>query len=209
MSFIRRNWNLGNLIVVLGVVGLVVTLWVPYITAGRVARIERNAEDHARALLAATLDAAEGAWDPQATGAVGDLASRVPQVAAVPPDAGRTGLPAGLYFESKHYLYSVFTRGPDDQIGDDTAAPPAFEVFAWPRSYLGPGRSAFYFPAGGRPAYTRNLKSAYQGFGAPPQPGEGRPREDGLSEPDYGYHDRLDERWLWLERPAPPAASGG
>ncbi|MDP6931174.1 MAG: hypothetical protein QF412_15870, partial [Planctomycetota bacterium] len=49
---VRRRFNLGNLLILAGLIGLGVSLALPYLTSQRVARVERRAFKIAQLLMA-------------------------------------------------------------------------------------------------------------------------------------------------------------
>jgi len=206
MSFLRRTWNTGNILALVGLVALIFTFVWPYVTARRVARVETWAENIAGNLLAAAVAAPllELA-DPEAAGSL--LTSleddsdreRLHPHAPEDPEAA-----PGLYFEGKHYAYAVL-RTPSRHETDPDGP---LEVYAWPLSNLGPGRTAFFFAQNAPPAYTYNLHTRYNGWTRIPQPGSGRAYDPDDQDTD-GYRARDGERWLELKREGPKEEAGG
>ena len=169
MSFLRRTWNTANLLVLFGFVALLATFVWPYITASRVARVESWAENIAGSLLAAAIEA--DGLDLADAGAPDRLLAALPSRPEAerlrprpPADAGAA---AGAYFEGKHYGYAVL-RSPAPE---GATADSPIEVYAWPLSNLGPGRTAFFFSEDATPAYTHNLHTRYRGWQRVPRPG--------------------------------------
>ena len=223
-SKIPRALNLGNALVLLGVVALGLSFWIPYATGGAVARVEKRAEKLARALCdtakaTPSLDLA----DPESSARI--LATL--SVKRLEPRAAPGALPGkALLFQGKHYLY-MLTRTPREQghsrnrsmpgsapaqqptaarawrwwwrFADTTpVAPPPFEVYAWPIALLGRGRTVFFTPSDGKAAFCRNLEAFYHGLHDHPHPGAGRQQRQGRSR--HGmlkwYRGRDDQRWI-------------
>lgn len=206
MSLSKRTWNLANLLVIVGFLGLGATFVWPYLTATRVARVEDWAENIGARLLAVTLEhplstTAPGSESGEALtdsgqaivqhlgGAEGDRIRPI-----TPPAAAAEG--GGLYFEGKHYAYALLS--PPTRDGEPPTTD-GIEVYAWPLSSLGPGRTAFYFAGDGSRAYTHNLHSRYEGWRHVPRAGSAQafhrdPRRPGT------YRAQDGERWLELRR---------
>ena len=74
-----------------------------------------------------------------------------------------------------------------------------FEVYAWPRTLLGPGIAVFFYPSDAEPAFCRNLDHTYHGLAKYPRPGHARKLNDGR--PRRGmlkwYRGFDDARWLF------------
>lgn len=193
MPKLPRSWNTANVLVVLGVLLLGVTFWVPYATASRVARIEGWAEGIARALLTAASDRSDLVLDaPAAADAVRQSlpSNYAHRLHTMPPLSD----PPGMRFRGKHYLYLV-TRTPLPSGEADPGQP--LEVYAWPRSYLAAGRTTFFVPEDAPAAYSHNLAARYRDDEVVPAAGAGRPEhaDDDLTSPWRG---RDGERWLPL-----------
>jgi hypothetical protein len=197
MSFFRRTWNTGNILALVGLVALIFTFVWPYVTARRVARVETWAENIAGNLLAAaiaapSLDLAEPAAATALLSTLEDNSERERLDPHTPEDP--TAAP-GLYFEGKHYAYAVLRTPSRNGVNPDGP----LEVYAWPLSNLGPGRTAFFFAQDAPPAYTYNLHTRYNGWARIPQPGSGRAYDPDVHDTD-GYRARDGERWLELKR---------
>lgn len=188
MSFLQRTWNTGNLLVVVGFVVLGLTFVWPWVTSQRVARIEGWAEDISESLLATALAAGDAPTGRHLLESMDDR-NRADRLRIFQPPAE---LPAGIYFEGKHYYYLI-TSSPVDTIPGSAVG---FEVYAWPQTRLGPSRTAFYFAEGAPPTYSRNLKRRYVGTRRFPRAGDARPRESRNEE--SWYLDRASERWIDL-----------
>ena len=84
---------------------------------------------------------------------------------------------------------------------EDVGQPPApeIEVYAWPLSPLGPGRTAFFFADGEPPAYTHNLHARYDGWRHIPRWGSAQAARRDPHVP--GTYRAVDgERWIELHR---------
>jgi hypothetical protein len=204
VGFVQRNWNVGNLLVLALCAVLGVTLWVPYGTAARTARVEGTGLRLARELLRVAT-AAPFALDGDGAALLDRMADGR-QLEVVPPSgaAGAASRPR-LLFASKHYYFCIH-ESPDDwaaPAGPERARP--IEVYAWPRSFFGPARSAFFLPSDAPAAYTRNLQLGYVGLEVIPVAGSARPVV-APEEPEdswRGWRGRDDGRWLPL-----PAGEG-
>ena len=109
---IPRALNLGNALVLLGVVALGLSFWMPYATGGAVARVEKRAEKLARALCdAAKTTPSLDLSDPESGARIqAAMATRRLERRAAPG-----ALPGkALLFQGKHYLY-MLTRTPRQQ----------------------------------------------------------------------------------------------
>jgi hypothetical protein len=201
----RAYRNPANSYLVLGLLLLAGSLYVPYLTASRTARVEGRAEaiaDRLReavAMVPRELDAVDAATvlarfralaerDQVPTGDLDEL---------VPPLPGTL-----LTLRNKHYCFHLAISPPDpkEPVGRDTE--PAYEVMAWPRSALGPGHSVFFHAQNSIPAYTRNLAKGYaEERGRRPAPGCAQRLE--LGDRTTSYRGVDDERWIAL----PPRAA--
>lgn len=218
---LARTFNVGNVLVLVGIAALVVSLRLPYAMANRVARVESRAAELGRLLLSIalerpTLDLADpkSFQDVAATFAERWLGRRQPRSTA--PRPVRVG-EHGLLFEGKHYLF-LLTRTPREIAGVGPNEPPPFEVYAWPRSTTSAGEEVFFFPGdtqgsktpASRAARTRNLHRGYSGLERAPFPGAGRPRTSLYKKRGQDwYRGRDDERWILLPEPAGVSARSG
>ena len=203
-----RPPNLANLLVFAGLIGLGVTFFEPHLSARRVARVESRALEVAQALSAAVVE-----FEPLDLVSPADRDVLLQSLRARCSSLGHpaSDLPESIpdaswpTFGNRHYLFRVVRAPvpvPRPRDWDPEARRP-LEVYAWPRSLLPPGRSAFYFPAAGRPAYSRNLAAEYRGVDRAPPPGAGQPASaEDLRSDQLSYRSRDDERWLLL----PPSA---
>jgi len=200
MGITMAKLNVANIIVGVGFVALGATFAWPYMTAGRVARVENWAETITAKLLDAAVenpwqdDAGDRAsWAKELITSVGGAEAARLRVVEPPANAEPTG---GGYLEGKHYAYAVLER-PIGGASIRSGQPTPVEVYAWPLSSLGPARTAFYFTGDGHRAYTHNLHSRYEGWRRPPRAGSGQafhsdPRAPGT------YRAQDGERWLKL-----------
>ncbi|MBZ0150560.1 MAG: hypothetical protein K8J09_03440 [Planctomycetes bacterium] len=192
--------NPGAWYTLLGVGALVVSMWVPWWSADRTARIERRADEIAEVLLRvaeqclepiteadlATLFA-QLSWQAACAGSfVADL-----ELIEPPPDG------VVMLLRNKHYAFQLAPSplGANLIAGRDTV--PAYEVTAWPLSGAGPGHTAYFHPEDGPRAYTRNLGAGFAGLGKDrPLPGAcHRPRGSTI-QTRYHYRATDDKRWI-------------
>jgi hypothetical protein len=183
-------------------VGLIATsLWLPWATAARTARVEMRADRLSELLMRAgrtvPVDATpadlEHVWGcflalAQADGAFFADVERLEP----PPDDTL------LAFTNKHYAFQLARSPVDPQAaanGSDGGELP-LETIAWPLHAAGPGH-AVYFHADDAPrAYTRNLTSGYVGLrGSRPRPGDAH-RGNSLFDTPTSYRSAGDERWI-------------
>jgi len=197
----RSRWaNPAGWYTTIGLALLAFSLWLPWLSASRTARVERRANGLAEALL----DATHGFDLPFDEADLQTIQARFYKIAASrgqrtkdlervePPPAGTL-----LCLTDKHYAFQLSESPPDinQQPGRHTV--PALEVIAWPQSSIGPGHCAFFYPDNAARAYTRNLRARYAGFGEErPQPG-GPHRRPGLGGRRVSTYPGQDgERWL-------------
>lgn len=196
-----RRWraiNPANLYVAIGLLLLFGSLWVPWLTALRTARVERRADELAELLL----EVAEPFAPPLEPATREYLLARLLVLATCrgvlvtdleevdPPSPG-----ASWTLQNKHYLFSLQPSPPEPNllVGRDTV--PAFEVVAWPREQIGPGHCAFFHPDGAPRAFTRNLGADYHGLQQAPKPGASHRLARSIDHPAT-YRGADDERWL-------------
>lgn len=189
------TWYLGAGLALLGA-----TMWVPWFTAQRTARVERRADELAGCLLAAALEPVD-VLDAVAAEVVAARGLRFALAAGVhvtdveridPPPPG-----ALLALRNKHYAFHLATSPLPDSVlaGRDTS--PSLEVMAWPLGRAGPGHCVFFHPDDAPRAYTRNLTANYAGLGSRrPRPGQAHRRPHGLHEVTSYYRGFDDERWI-------------
>jgi len=194
----RRAFDPANLYVAIGLLLLLGSLFVPWLTAQRTTRVERRADDLAALLLevadslAPPLDAATREFLLARLLALatsrGVLVSDLEEVD--PPSPG-----AEWTLQNKHYLFALQSSPPEPNllVGRDTV--PALEVVAWPRDRLGPGHCAFFHPADAPRAFTRNLVADYHGVDGGPRPGQSHRFMRSIDHPGT-YRGGDDERWL-------------
>ena len=193
MSFLAKTWNTGNLLVAIGFVLLALTFVWPWVSSHRVARVEGWAEDISQDLLRTAIDARpldlrDPSTGEQLLAKLSDRrhAERLRVVTSI------DDLPAGVYFEGKHYYYLVTETPLDQASGPDERV----EVYAWPRALLGPSRTAFFFAQSELSTYSRNLRRRYTGLERVPVAGGGRPDRDRDEQTWYRGED--EERWIDL-----------
>ena len=192
--------NPGAWFLWVGLALLALSLWMPWLSASRTARVELRAAELAEALLeashgfeppldAADLAAIEGRLYALATSR-GVYTRDLDRVASAPDGAL-------LCMTNKHYAFQLAEspHSPDRSPSADATA--AVEVTAWPLSSIGPGHCAFFNPENAPRAYTRNLRASYAGLAENrPKPG-GPHRRAGLGSrvmsPNPG---RDSEHWL-------------
>jgi hypothetical protein len=194
----RIGWNLGNVLVGLGLLGLGVTLSMPGWSADRVARIESRAEQACRILAALTAaQTPDDAGDPAAL--LDAFRARCKEAGQPESDLPELVSEEPLVFGSRHYLFRISLRELPDAPPPVGATP---EVFGWPRTLLPPGRSAFCFPLDGPPVFTRNLSAGYEGLDRGPRAGAALARGATTPQTDgEPYRATNDERWLFLKSP--------
>ena len=197
----RSRWaNPAGWYTTIGLFLLAFSLWIPWLSASRTARVERRANGLAEALLDATagfelpLDEADlHAIQARFYALADSRGERTKDVERMesPPEGTL------LCLVNKHYAFQLAESPPDvnQQAGRRTM--PAVEVIAWPQSGIGPGHCAFFYPENAARAYTRNLRAKYAGFEEyRPEPG-GPHRRPGLgSRRSSQYPGRDNERWL-------------
>lgn len=198
----RSRWaNPARWYTVAGLAALGLSLWLPWMTAARTARVEQRADRIAELLLRAARDRSEPAEEAGLqfvlarfhglAAAEGVFVSDLERVEPAPPGTL-------LCLTNKHYAFQLAaTPLPPNQVpGRDSVA--AVEVIAWPLTATGPGHSAYFHPEDGPRAYSRNLYASYAGLGGRrPQPGSShRPlRRQGDELPGW-YRGADDERWI-------------
>ena len=178
---------------------LVISLWVPWATAERTARIERRADDIAALLIEAAnafpddLDAADARV---VFARFLRLAARdriiVSDLEPIEPPLPGTL----LLLQNKHYAFHLAVSPPpqDEVVGPDTMS--AREVMAWPLTATGPAHCAFFHPDDGPRAFTRNLNAGYADLGDKrPLPGRSHPVPRVREIASY-YRSADDERWI-------------
>lgn len=193
-----RLANPANWFLLLGLCLLGLSLWIPWFTATRTARVEMRADQIAELLLEAThgldcrLDAA-GLDVVQARfaalcAAQGVFTADLEPVEPRWPDTL-------LSLANKHYAFQLANSPPPPRALASRDAIPALEVVAWPLTATGPGHSAFFHPDNAPRAYTRNKAASYEGAARRPLPGQcHRPGEGSVS--GQFYRSVVDERWL-------------
>lgn len=198
-----RAPNLVDILLVLGLVGLIAAVALPGFQGRRAARIEDRADAAARVLLKLAyartpLDLEDESLHAELEDALqaacrelGHPPAKVPTLVADQDEPT---------FETEHYFYRV-TRRPEEPgavVQGDIPTRQPIEVYAWPRTLYPPGRTIFFYPEVGPPAFTRNLFGRRQGLDRAPIPGSGERRNN--YDRRGGYRSADDERWLPLAR---------
>jgi hypothetical protein len=183
----------------IGLALLGASIWVPFLTAERSARVEQRADQISGLLLEAIrpLGQLDGDSVPVILGRFHRLALRDRvHVGDLEPLA--EPLPGTLLcLANKHYAFHVAVSPPEETAvrGPDTED--AYEALAWPLSEGGPGHGVFFHPDDALRAYTRNLNAGYHGFGERrPEPGRCHRRDLTLIEGSRLYRSAGDERWI-------------
>lgn len=205
--------SVANLLLLLGLAALILSFFVPSITAERVARIERRGLAISRNLLLVALQ-----MEPLQ---LSDQDSVRALITTLRETCANQGLPSSnlpvlaedleitepdrIYLISKHYRF-LLGREPQAVV-----SAPVFvlvperrplEVYAWPRDQFAAASSAFYWPEQGWPAYSRNLVARYRGRDPMPKPGAAKPPGGTVAVPGdrRGYRGQgNNERWLALD----------
>jgi hypothetical protein len=182
-----------------GLVLLAASIWVPFATADRTARVELRADRICQSLLATVrsfgqqiepgdLDIVHARFLRQA---LADGAF-VADLERVDPAPGTL-----LMLRSKHYAFHLAVSAPDAKatVGDGTE--PACEVAAWPLAANGPAHTAFFLPDGAPRAFTRNLAAGYVGTEERRlMPSRAHRAPGAANESPHAYRGYDDERWL-------------
>lgn len=194
-----RFRNPAAWLTVFGVALMAFSMFVPWLTATRTARIENRADETAAVLL----DASAG-FEPPLDGV--DRACvlarfyrlatargvRVKDIELLPDDRPE----ALLTVRNKHYVFRLASQPPRPAERPTPESVAALEVFAWPLQQLGPAHAAFYYPENAARAFTRNLRSGYFGTDAKaPAPAAGHRRPGTDRRRQAVYVGRDDERW--------------
>ena len=184
----------------LGVALIAASLWLPWATAARTARVEMRADR-----IAALLAEAGRSLPPDAGPAdVDHVWARLQALAAADgvffADVERIEppLPGTLIaFTNKHYAFHLARSplpGPEPVAVDVDEL--ALEALAWPRDEIGPGHAVYFHPDDAPRAYTRNLTGGVAGLGDKrPEPGSAH-RVRTLFETPWSYRSAADERWI-------------
>ena len=202
----RSRWsNPGAWFTGLGLVLLASTIWVPFQSAERTARVERRADQIAALLLEATKRGGHAGpragWEPATVEIVlGYFHALAQRDGAFVNDLEVLDQPLPdslLTLQNKHYAFQIAVSPPDPRETPSPDAEPAYEVTAWPLSAVGPGRSVFFYPENAPRAYTRNLAKGYSGLGDRRiTPGRGHRRPAQTLELRASYRGLDDERWI-------------
>ncbi|MEO6593827.1 MAG: hypothetical protein ABIP94_03645 [Planctomycetota bacterium] len=195
-----RFGNPASWYTLLGVVMLGLSVWVPFLSAERTARIEQRADQIASHLLAAARSMPFELDGPTLEVVLARFFALAERDGVFTNDLQVLDppLPATLLtLENKHYGFHLAISPPDPAaiVGTDTQ--PGYEVVAWPLSAVGPGRSVFFYPDNAPRAFTRNLSIGYEGLGdRRPVPGKCHRRTAQGQQPTSAYRAYDDERWI-------------
>lgn len=191
-AFNPANWYLT-----LGLGLLGATLWLPWWTAQRTARIERRADQISQQLLEAASDLLVPIDDTTVEFVFARLHAGAEAGDVLIADLERQEPLHGalLTLRNKHYLFGLFPAEPEPNQRIGTGSVPALEAYAWPASQLGPGHSAFFAAEDAPRSFTRNLARDYHGAEVAPSRSSGQRPVRGA---DLGgsYRGLDDERWL-------------
>lgn len=185
----------------IGILLLAFSLWIPWLSATRTARVETRGDRLANALL----DATEGFLLPLDEADLQILLSRfyltaasrgvrIKEVKRVEP------APDGslLFLTNKHYCFQLSETplDPQSRPGKNTVA--SLEVVAWPLNAASPGHCVYFYPQDASRAYSRNLRRGYRGIkkNYRPEPGACHRRPGGGGARRAQYPGIDDERWI-------------
>lgn len=199
----RRSWasNPASWYLIVGTALLGATLWVPWFTAERTARVEQRADRIAQLLQEAASafagDIGERDADPVHARFL-RLALRdglhVADLERIEPPLPHTT----LVLRNKHYLFYLAPSPQQADVICSKDSVPAREVVAWPAGAAGPGHCLFFHPDDAPRAYCRNLAKGYAGLGegGHPEPGVAHRRPNTLLQVTSFYRSFDDERWI-------------
>lgn len=184
----------------LGLVLLGASIWVPFLTAERTARVEQRADRIAGLLLEAVLPMPA----PAVAGDLEHVLARFHRLAARDHvhvnDLERIEPPLAdtlLTLRNKHYAFHLAVSPPEPNATVGPGTEPAYEAMAWPLDAVGPGHSAFLHCDDAPRAYTRNLGAGYFGLGSDrPRPGLSHRRPSSALDALHYYRSFDDERWI-------------
>ncbi|MBM4061754.1 MAG: hypothetical protein FJ265_11770 [Planctomycetes bacterium] len=183
-----------------GVAVLAATVWLPYLTAERTARVEGRADQIAGLLLEAARDFPDAIEPADVDHVVARLFALAARDGAHVADLERHRAPLPgtlLVLENKHYLFQLAASPVEAQAVPSRGAVPSYQVAAWPVRDFGPGHSAFFVALDAPRAYTRNLTAGYVGTGEQrPRPERLHRRPSSTFEPAKSYRSLDDERWI-------------
>lgn len=183
----------------IGVLLLAGSIWVPFLTAERTARVEQRADAIASRLLAASRVVVGPLDGPAVEIVLARFHGLALRDGIHTNDLERIDPPLPdtlLTLRNKHYAFHLAVSPPDPTaiVGRDTE--PAYEVLAWPMDVVGPGHSAFLHCDDAPPAFTRNLSAGYVGLGSRrPAPGRSHRRPSSVEIAAF-YRSYDDERWI-------------
>ena len=210
--------RIGDLIVLAGIATIALLCWLPHQRARHMAEAEIDAAHTLRILLKACAVTADTRLGDQR--AAPEIARTVRErggedLEPTPPPPSLAGV--AWMLTGAQYVFLV-TAAPDEVIPAANTEPkalrprtrPPLEAYAFPRSALSYGRSAFFVAEDLPSAFSRNLLASYSGAASSslPSRGGGRPREepDPEGDPERDYRGNDNERWIfsWTESPETP-----
>ncbi|MCU0864676.1 MAG: hypothetical protein MUC36_12840 [Planctomycetes bacterium] len=201
MSEWRQSWyaNPASWYTLLGLGLLFTTLYVPWLTAERTARVERRAE-HLGSQLLRTVEELKLQLDAESVPLVMArwlmLAERDGEFHA-DLETIDSGVPGALLTaRNKHYMFQLAESPPPAQFHAGPDGMPAYEVVVWPRDGNGPGHAAYFLPSNAPRAYSRNLSADYLGFERAPAPGSCHSTPNIGRQEQWHYRSVNDERWI-------------
>lgn len=183
-----------------GVLFLGASIWVPFLTAERTARIESRADRISGLLLEATTGQPGTIGPDELPNVLARFFALAERDEVLVGDLEVREAPLSgtlLTLENKHYLFYLAASVPDADAVVSRDATPAFEAMAWPITGLGPGHSAFFQSDSAPRAYTRNLTVGYLGTKKNrPYTSNAHRRASSMFEISRSYRDQRDERWI-------------
>lgn len=183
-----------------GVAVLVATVWLPYLSAQRTARVEGRADQIAGLLLEAARDFPEAIEPADVDHVLARLFALAARDGTHVADLELREEPLPgilLVLQNKHYLFHLAASPVEAQAAPSHGAVPSYHVAAWPVRAFGPGHSAFFLALDAPRAYTRNLTAGYVGTGKDrPLPERLHRRPGGTFEAAKSYRNLDDERWI-------------
>jgi hypothetical protein len=186
---------------VLGGIALIAaSLWLPWATAARTARVEMRADRLCELLHRAGRSLAPAATPADVEHVWACFLALAGADGVFLADVERIDAPDGtlLAFTNKHYAFHL-AHSPVDDLPAASPVVPAelpLEALAWPRTAVGPGHAVWFQPDDAPRAYTRNLTNGYVGLGERrPRPGAAHRGKSPFATA-RSYRSASDERWI-------------
>lgn len=183
-----------------GILLLGASIWVPYLSAVRTARVESRADEISGLLLQATKGQIGAIGPDEVQNVLARFFALAEREQVLVGDLEVHDSPLSgtlLSLQNKHYLFYLAASVPDADAIVSRDSTPSFETMAWPIAGLGPGHSAFFQSDSAPRAYTRNLTVGYQGTAdRRPYPSNAQRRTSSLFDVSHSYRDQRDERWI-------------